>query len=95
MGGFPYGLILLLAAGVLAFRHARTDLASSRSKWVVGGIALMSVLAFPSWPLTVASVQLGVCVYVTFHQMVADELTQFGGDGGSKSATVGVRQPDA
>ena len=80
MGGLPYGLILVVAAWVLATRHARADHASARSKRAAGVAALASTLALPSWPLTAAVVQLGVGVYVIFHRIVTDELA--GADGG-------------
>ena len=78
MGGVPYGIVLLVATGVLAFRHVRTDRASPRSRWVVGCIAFLSVIVSASWPLTAAVVQLSICVYVIIHRVVTDELAKSG-----------------
>ena len=72
--GVNYGLILLVGAIALAYRHATSDRATRRSKlWVVGLVAL-SVLGPGS--LWMAVLQVGVCVYVIVHKIVTDELAK-------------------
>ena len=74
----PYGYVVLIATAVLALRHARAAYASKRSKRLVGGLAVGSVLAPYLWPsflslgalvpLACSVAQFAVCFYVLFHQ---------------------------
>lgn len=77
MNGTPYGLILLVAAGVLATRYARLDRPSPRSKKIVAGITTVAALVYlnsSDWFLVAAMLLLGVCIYVVFYRMVDEEL---------------------
>jgi hypothetical protein len=58
MGGLPYGLTPLAAAGLLAVRHAGDRRASALSKWAASGVALASALASLAWPIAAALAQL-------------------------------------
>jgi len=79
----PYGLLILIATVVLVVRHVRATFASSRSKYLVGGLAAFTVLAPYLWPrfLPLAGwvalismwLQLAICFYVIFHQVVHDD----------------------
>jgi hypothetical protein len=79
----PYGYLILIATGVLAVRHIRSTCASSRSKYLVGGLAAFTVLAPYLWPrfLPLAGwvsmvsmyLQLAICFYIIFHQAVYDD----------------------
>jgi hypothetical protein len=93
MGGIPYGVILPVAAVVLAARHARTDRASLRSKCVVGGTVVVSVLLCPTWPLITALVQLSACIYVIVYRIVVDELAR--SDTGSGAGAAKPAEPSA
>jgi hypothetical protein len=86
MGGVPYGVILPVAAVVSAVRYARTERASLRSKCVVGGIVVVSVLLCPAWPLITALVQLSACVYVIIYRIVVDELARSDTSSGTGAA---------
>jgi hypothetical protein len=76
----PYGYVLLAATLVLTIRHVRSAHASNRSKGLVGGLAVVSVLAPYLWPsffpflafvaLVCLLLQFAVCFYVIFHQAV-------------------------
>jgi hypothetical protein len=72
----PYGLVLLVAAGWLAFRHAVGSRVSSRSKWAVVGAVVGSLFVAPFGPLVGMAMQLAVCVYVIFHKIVVDALAE-------------------
>ena len=77
--GTAYGLIILVAAGVLTFRYTGFDRPSPRSKWVVGGLAAASALVFlnsAGWQLPAMVVLFGVCLYVIFYQIVDTELAK-------------------
>jgi hypothetical protein len=89
-----YGLILPVAAIVLTVRYVGMDRASTRSKRVVGGITLTSLVigvGLPSWYLVGAVLQLGVCVYVIFYQIVTEELDK---PEEPRSRDVGAPEPD-
>jgi hypothetical protein len=75
----PYGYLLLIATVVLAVRHVRAAYASSRSQYLVGSVAAVSVLAPYLWPrflplaalvpLVSLCLQFAVCFYVIFYQV--------------------------
>lgn len=77
--GIAYGLIVLVAAGVLAVRYAGLDRPSPRSKWALGGVVLASAVVhmnIPDGQLPAFAVLLGVCVYVILYQIVDTELSR-------------------
>lgn len=79
MFGTPYGLILLVSAGVLAFRHAGHDRASPRSKQVVVGAFFVSTFIYLSYldgPLYALAPLLGICVYVVFCRLIEVEMDE-------------------
>jgi hypothetical protein len=69
----PYALIPLIAVVVLTIQHVRSRHASIRSKYIVAGLAVVSILVAWVWPLPALLVvlfQLALCGYVIVHQMV-------------------------
>ena len=69
----PYSLIPLIVVVVLSIRHVCSRHASVRSKSIVAGLAMISVLIAYVWPLPtllVVLLQLGICGYVIVYQMV-------------------------
>jgi hypothetical protein len=72
----PYGLVLLIAAPVLAFRYATCKEASSRSKRLVVGLIVASFLVveyLPAWYLAATLLQLAVSIYVLLYLKVTAE----------------------
>jgi hypothetical protein len=72
----PYDLILLIAAIGLAIRYAAIKSASDRSKCLVGGCALASLVIarlLPAWHLAASLLQLGVSFYVALYLVVISE----------------------
>jgi hypothetical protein len=61
----PYGAILTVACVLLAVRYAFVERASARSKGIVGGIAVVS-LVIP-WRIGAILGQLAVSVYVLLY----------------------------
>lgn len=72
----PYRLIILAAAIVMATRHALDVDTSRRSKQIVIG-ALIGSLVIPfvlvGWNWLSIVLQLGVCVYLIFYNVVAND----------------------
>ena len=69
----PYSLIPLIAVVVLTIQHVRSRHANVRSKYIVVGLAVVSVLVTWVWPLPALLVvlfQLALCGYVIVYQMV-------------------------
>jgi hypothetical protein len=63
-----YGAILTVACVLLAVRYAFVERASARSKWIVGGIAVVS-LVIP-WRIGAILGQLSISLYVLLYLKV-------------------------
>ena len=66
----PYGLIFPIATIALVLRYIIATDASSRAKYIVGGIAGASFVIpslFPYGPYVAMALQLGVCVFVILY----------------------------
>ena len=60
-----YGAILTVACVLLAVRYAFVGRASARSKWIVGGIAIVSFIV--PWRIGAILGQLAVSLYVLLY----------------------------
>ncbi|HSQ57305.1 MAG TPA: hypothetical protein VLM40_16405 [Gemmata sp.] len=71
MTQFPYGLIALGAVIWLTSEYARTATASVRSKRLLTGLAIASVVVASYRPLIGIAAQLAICGYILVYQIVA------------------------
>jgi chromate transport protein ChrA len=69
----PYSSIALIIVVVLTVRHARSPLASERSKLAVIVLAVASLLlpyVIPAPVILVVLLQFAICAYIILHQTI-------------------------